>query len=219
VTIEDPVEQRLPGVVQIQTDGRIGFGFVEALRGVLRQDPDVMMVGEIRDSETAHIACRAALTGVLVLSTMHANDCASTIDVFREFDIPPMFIADSVNCVIAQRLVRKVPTDSREWYHPDASACQILGIDPSEADGIDLARGIPADENFHTGYSGRTGVFEIMSVTSAVRNAILKGRSSGEIRDIAKSEGMLTLEAAARRKVLAGVTSVEEMHRLMLANA
>ncbi len=107
-TIEDPVERRVDGVNQIQVDSRIEFGFVEALRGVLRQDPNVMMVGEIRDPETAHIACRAGLTGVTVLSTLHANDAASTIDVFREFGIPPMFIADSLVGIISQRLLRKV---------------------------------------------------------------------------------------------------------------
>ena len=214
-TIEDPVERRIPGVNQIQTDPKINFGFVEALRGVLRQDPNIMMIGEIRDPETAHIGCRAALTGVMVLSTMHANDSVSTIDVFREFGIPPMFIADSVNCIVSQRLIRKICPVSRETYHPDEAVCGLLGIDPSQAESTELVRGIPADNNFFTGYSGRTGVFEVLVVTQAVREAILHGKSSMEIRELAKSEGMMTLEQAARNKVLRGETSVEEMLRVI----
>ena len=214
-TIEDPVERRIAGINQIQTDPKINFGFVESLRGVLRQDPNIMMIGEIRDPETAHIGCRAALTGIMVLSTMHANDSTSIIDVFREFDIPPMFIADSVNCIISQRLVRKVDADSRETYHPDPSICQMLGIDPSEAERTELARGIPADSNFYTGYAGRTGIFEVLVVSKAIRQAILEGKSAMEIRDLARSEGMMTLEEAMRRKVLRGITGIEEMHRVI----
>ncbi|WP_166828226.1 GspE/PulE family protein [Thalassoroseus pseudoceratinae] len=217
-TLEDPVERRLENVVQVQTDNKINFGFVEALRGVLRQDPDVLMIGEIRDAETSHIACRAALTGVLVLCTMHANDCASTIDVFREYDVPPMFIADSVRCIITQRLVRRVCTKARELYHPDEATCRILDIDPEDAASVNLARGIPSVENFHTGYSGRVGVFEVMAITKSVREAILKGKSSSEIRELAMQDGMMTLETAGRKKVLAGTTSIEELHRLMLSS-
>ena len=214
-TIEDPVERRISGINQIQADPKINFGFVEALRGVLRQDPNIMMIGEIRDPETAHIGCRAALTGVMVLSTMHANDAATTIDVFREFGIPPMFIADSVNCIISQRLIRKVCPISRETYHPDAVLCEMLGLDPSQAEETELVRGIPADENFYTGYSGRTGVFEVLVVSKPIREAILKGRPSMEIREMAQKEGMLTLEHAMRKKVLRGETSIEELHRVI----
>ncbi|MCA9113790.1 MAG: type II/IV secretion system protein [Planctomycetaceae bacterium] len=215
VTIEDPVERRMSRVNQIQVDSRVDFGFVEALRGVLRQDPDVMMIGEIRDPETAHIGCRAGLTGVMVLSTLHANNTASTIDVFREFGIPPMFIADAVNCIISQRLVRKICQQSRESYKPDPAACAILGIDPESAG--ELIRGIPSDANFNTGYSGRTGVFEVLTVSRPVRDAILQGRSQDEILQIATEGGMCTLEQSIRRKVLAGETSLEEMHRMMAA--
>lgn len=215
VTIEDPVERRIQDVVQIQTDPKINFGFVEALRAVLRQDPNVMMIGEIRDPETAHIATRAALTGVLVLSTMHASDCAATIDVFREFDIPPMFIADSVNCLISQRLVRKICPESRETYHPNESECAMLGIDPADGPNTEIVRGIPSEDNFQTGYSGRTAVFEVMGISPAIREAIIKGKSSTQIREIAREEGMISLGDATRRKVLAGVTSMEELHGVM----
>ncbi|MEX0717578.1 MAG: GspE/PulE family protein [Planctomycetaceae bacterium] len=217
VTIEDPVERRIEGVNQIQIDPRIDFLFVEALRGVLRQDPNVMMVGEIRDPETAHIAARAALTGVMVLSTLHANDAASTIDVFREFDVPPMFIADSVLCVISQRLLRKVCPHCRQTYHPDEATCRYLGIDPAQADEVELARGGGCDQCFHTGHHGRTGVFEILGVDDAIRNAILHERPQSELRQVAAREGMESLEMVAKRKVLAGTTSVEELHRVLAA--
>jgi type II secretory ATPase GspE/PulE/Tfp pilus assembly ATPase PilB-like protein len=219
VTIEDPVERRIEGINQIQVDTKIDFSFVEALRGVLRQDPNVIMVGEIRDPETAHIAVRAGLTGVRVLSTLHANDTASTIDVFREFSVPPMFIADSVNCIISQRLLRKVCTVSRETYHPDHAECAMLGIDPAQANEVSLVRGVPAPVNFHTGYAGRTGVFEVLVLEHNIRDAILHGRSSGELKNLAVANGMQTLEQVAMAKVRAGITTLEEMHRVLIVGA
>jgi type II secretory ATPase GspE/PulE/Tfp pilus assembly ATPase PilB-like protein len=215
VTIEDPVERRVEGVNQIQVDPKIEFGFVEALRGVLRQDHNVMMVGEIRDPETAHIACRAGLTGVTVLSTLHANDTAATIDVFREFGVPPMFIADSLQCIISQRLLRKICSRSFETFKPDEAECQMLGIEPDQRDKVELKRGIPADINFNTGYSGRTGIFEVMGIDDEIRSAILKGQTHMEMMDLAKSKGMVRLEEAAIKKVLDGITSIEEMHRVL----
>jgi type II secretory ATPase GspE/PulE/Tfp pilus assembly ATPase PilB-like protein len=216
-TIEDPVERRIDGVNQIQVEPRVGFGFVEALRGVLRQDPNVLMVGEIRDPETAHIACRAGLTGVLVLSTIHANDAASTIDVLREYGIPPMFIADAVHCVISQRLIRKISPDARETYRPDEAACQALGIPPEQAESVILARGVPTEANFRTGYSGRTGIFEVMPIDKDVRRAILRGAPQSELGDIARHNGMKPLGVAARDRVLEGVTTIDEMHRVVLS--
>jgi type II secretory ATPase GspE/PulE/Tfp pilus assembly ATPase PilB-like protein len=217
VTIEDPVERRIAGINQIQTEPKIGFGFVEALRGVLRQDPNVIMVGEIRDSETAHIATRAALTGVRVLSTLHAGDTSATVDLFREFDIPRMFIADSLNCILAQRLVRMVCTKDRETYQPDAATAQMLGLRPEQAALATLVRGVPSPANFHTGYSGRTAIFEVLRLDAEVREAILHGKSGRELAALARSKGMQSLEQSAINKVLAGVTSVEEMHRVLVA--
>ncbi|MEX0704845.1 MAG: GspE/PulE family protein [Planctomycetales bacterium] len=217
VTIEDPVERRIEGVNQIQVDPRIEFNFVEALRGVLRQDPNVMMVGEIRDPETAHIASRAALTGVMVLSTLHANDATSTVDVFREFDIPPMFIADSMLCIVSQRLLRKVCPHCRQTYHPDEAVCRYLGIDPAQAGEVELARGAGCDQCFHTGHHGRTGVFELLGINDAIRNAVLHERPQSELRQVAADNGMESLETVAKRKVLAGATSVEELHRVLAA--
>ncbi|MBA3312475.1 MAG: GspE/PulE family protein [Planctomycetota bacterium] len=216
-TIEDPVERRIDGINQIQVEPKVGFGFVEALRGVLRQDPNVLMVGEIRDSETAHIACRAGLTGVMVLSTIHANDAASAIDVLREYGIPPMFIADAVHCVISQRLIRKVCTQSRETYSPSEAEAQTLGLTPEEAEKASLVRGVPSEANFRTGYAGRTAVFEIMPVDKDIRRAILREAPQSEIASIAKNSGMKTLQMATRDKVLAGVTSTDEMHRVVLS--
>ncbi len=218
VTIEDPVERRIDGVAQIQTDPRIDFGFVDALRGILRQDPDVVMVGEIRDSETAHIAIRAGLTGVRVLSTLHANDTTATVDVFRDFDVPPMFIADSVNCIISQRLVRKVCESSFEEYAPDEAACAMLGIPFDQAGDVRLRRGIPSDANFHTGYLGRTGIFEVLTIDADIRRGILGGQSAGELRQLATSRGMQTLERSAITKVRRGITTLEEMHRVLIVS-
>lgn len=216
VTIEDPVERRINGVNQIQTDSKHGFGFVEALRGVLRQDPNVMMIGEIRDPETANIACRAGLTGIRVLSTLHANDTAAAIDVFREFDVPRMFVADAVTCVISQRLVRRVCPKHHEMYHPDWSTLDFLGVPEHERDGYQLRRGVPHDDNFNTGFAGRMGVFEVMTINDAIRQAILNGIPAAELRRVAVEQGMLTLENAAKRKVLAGETTLEEIHRVMM---
>ncbi len=215
-TIEDPVERRIEGVNQIQIDTKIGFGFPDALRGVLRQDPDLIMVGEIRDSETAHIAVRAGLTGIRVLSTMHASTSSAVIDVFREFGLPPMFIADSINGIIAQRLVRKICESHRETYIPDPATAQMLGIPPEEAMSVQLVRGVPADANFHTGYFGRIGAFEVLTVTNEYRQAILDGRSAQDLERIASQAGMKTLEESIRDKVLAGITTVEEMHRVLM---
>lgn len=218
VSIEDPVERRIDGVNQIQVDPKIEFGFVDALRGVLRQDPDVIMVGEIRDPETAHIAVRAGLMGVKVLSTLHANDTAATVDVFRQFNIPPMFIADSLNCVLSQRLIRKVCEQSFEEYTPDAAEAKILGLSPEEATRVRLRRGIPHDVNFQTGYLGRTGVFEVLLVDAEIRLAILREASASELRLLAISRGMQTLEQSAMHKVRAGITTLEEMHRVLMTN-
>ena len=216
VTIEDPVERRISGVNQIQVDTKNGFGFVEALRGVLRQDPNVMMVGEIRDAETAQIASRAGLTGIRVLSTLHANDTAACIDVFREFGVPPMFIADAINCIVAQRLVRKIDTTHSEQYEPDEATLEFLGVPSEDRSQVKLTRGVPHDENFNTGYSGRTGVFEVLTVDDTVRQAILDGRPSSEIQRIAEAAGMRSLEQDAKRKVLAGESTIEEMHRVLM---
>lgn len=212
VTIEDPVERRIPGVNQIQIEPKIGFGFVEALRGVLRQDPNVMMIGEIRDAETAHIGVRAARTGVLVLSTIHANDAAASFDVLRDFGIPPMFIADSLQAVVSQRLLRKVCPHCKTIVLADEATQAILGAGPN----TQLVRGRGCDACFETGYLGRVGVFEIIGVDDELRHALLMNAPRGELLRIAKGKGMRTLQMTATKKVLEGETTVEEMNRVLL---
>ncbi|MDA0918414.1 MAG: GspE/PulE family protein [Planctomycetota bacterium] len=217
VTIEDPVERQMEGINQIQIDAKIGFTFVKCLRGVLRQDPDVMMVGEIRDPETAQIAVRAGLTGVTVLSTLHANDSLAVIDVFREFGVSPMFIVDALKCIIAQRLIRKICPHCREEYTPDAAAVAALKLSDAEAAATKLVRGKGCDHCFSTGYSGRTGVFEVLTFSSELRQAILGADGKVDLRSVAVQSGLLTLEDAARRKVLRGETTVEELLQLQTA--
>jgi type II secretory ATPase GspE/PulE/Tfp pilus assembly ATPase PilB-like protein len=213
VTIEDPVERRMEGVSQIQVDPKVNFHFADALRCVLRQDPDIMMVGEIRDAETAQIACRSALTGVLVLSTLHANDTASAIDVLENFGVPRMVIADCLRGIVSQRLLLKVCEQHRETYHPDEGTCAILGLEAHRANDVQLVRGIPHDVNFHTGYAGRTGVFEILTVTRELRSSILSGASATRLMEQARADGMEPLSAAIRSKVLSGVTSLDQWHQ------
>ena len=219
VTIEDPVERQIAGVNQIQIDPKIDFTFVKALRGVLRQDPDVMMVGEIRDPETAQIGVRAGLTGVTVLSTLHASDSLAAIDVFREFGVPPMFIVDAIKCIVAQRLIRMICTNCREEYAPDQTAREVLGLTEEEAASATLARGKGCDACFQTGYSGRTGVFEVLSFTSELRNAVLRQDGQDDLRAITTKSNLVTLDRAARAKVLRGETTVDEMLRLQTAFA
>lgn len=213
VTIEDPVERRIAGANQIQVDTRTGLTFVTALRGTLRQDPDILMIGEIRDAETAQIACRAATTGVLVLSTLHANNTAGAIDVLRGFGISSAAIADCLRGVISQRLVRKVCETSRETIVPDEEARRMLNLKGTEP--VEIVQGIPTDMNFRTGYSGRTAVFEIMELTNAIQDAIHEGEPSYRIRQVAMNDGMVSLEDSTRRKVLDKVTSIPELSRVI----
>ena len=214
VTIEDPVERRIPGVNQIQISAKRGLDFATSLRGTLRQDPDILCVGEIRDAETAQIACRAATTGILVLSTLHANNTASAVDVLRGFGISSMAIADSLRGVISQRLVRKVDPNSREEVEPDSDARELLRLDENDQS-TRVVRGVPNDANFHSGYSGRTASFEVMVVNQNLRLAINDGTPAFRIRELAREGGMLTLEDSTRRKVIDKITSVDELHRVM----
>ena len=213
ITIEDPVERRLHGANQIQVDPRTGLQFSTALRGILRQDPNIISIGEIRDAETAQIACRAATTGVLVLSTVHANSPASAVEVLRNFGISSMTIADCLRGVISQRLVRKVCETSRETVVADETARRLLGVKGPEP--VEIVQGIPTDMNFRTGYSGRTAVFEIMELTDAIQDAIHGGEPSYRIRQVAINDGMISLEDSTRRKVIDKVTSIPELERVM----
>lgn len=214
VTIEDPVERRLPGANQIQIDVKRGLTFASALRGTLRQDPDILCVGEIRDAETAQIACRAATTGVLVLCTIHANNTASAVDVLRGFGISSMVIAECLRGVISQRLVRKVCPTSRKNVVPDQEDRQLLHIDEHDHE-TQIAQGVPTEANFNTGYFGRTAVFEVMTVDRDLRTMINDGQPAYRVREVGREKGMVILEDATRRKVIDGVTSTEELRRVM----
>ena len=215
LTIEDPVERRLAGINQIQVEPSIDFGFVNALKGALRQDPNIIMIGEIRDSETAAIASRSSLTGILTLSTLHANDTSSIVGIFREFGIKPLFIADSLRCLIAQRLIRKTCKRCLESYEPDDITLAELRLSSKSELEQPLVRGKGCSHCFGTGYFGRTGIFEVMLLNSDLRVAILEGKRSGEIRQLAVDQGMQSLETSARRKVLQGETTLEEFHRVL----
>lgn len=214
VTIEDPVERRLPGANQIQVDLKAGLNFVTALRATLRQDPNVLFIGEIRDAETAKIACRAATTGMLVMSTVHANNTATAIEVLREFGISSATIADCLRGVISQRLVRIVCPQFREEISPNDDEFQLLKLSPDDRD-VKIANGLPSDANFGTGYSGRTAVFETMVINRDLQSAIVEGASPIRLRELAQQSSMATLEDATRRKVLDKITSIEELRRVI----
>ena len=217
VTIEDPVERQLAGINQVQVDPRIGFQFAEALRGVLRQDPNIMMVGEIRDADTAQISVRAGLTGVVVLSSMHASDSTSSLDVFREFGITGLFLADSLRGIISQRLVRKLCVHCKQPYEPQATDLEVLGLDPVELPQTTWFGPRGCEHCFQTGYSGRSGIFEILPIHGPIREAIMHQLPRTEIKALAETHGITTLQHAACQKVTQGITSAEEIHRVLTA--
>ena len=174
-----------------------------------------MCIGEIRDAETAKIASRAAMTGVLVLSTLHANDTASAIDVLRQFGIPSMAIADSLRGVITQRLVRRICPTSRRQVVPDPTDRPLLQLDPDDTT-TKITEGVPDNVNFQTGYAGRVAIFETMVVGQALKEAIHRDAPAYEIRDASLKDGMVSLQESARRRVLDHTTSLEEMHRVII---
>ncbi|MGE3273512.1 MAG: type IV-A pilus assembly ATPase PilB [Vicinamibacterales bacterium] len=213
MTAEDPVEFNLPGVNQVQVRETIGLTFAAALRSFLRQDPNIILVGEIRDFETAEIAVKAALTGHLVLSTLHTNDAPSTINRLMNMGIEPFLVASSLNLVCAQRLVRRVCAACRT---PDAvppQALEQVGFSPAEAASLTVYRGTGCDRCNQTGYKGRVGLYEVMEVTDELRELILVGASGLELRRKAVDDGMITLRGSGLQKIRDGVTSVEEVLR------
>jgi general secretion pathway protein E len=212
ITIEDPVEYQIRGVGQIQVNPRIHLTFAGGLRSILRQDPDIIMVGEIRDPETAEIAIQASLTGHLVLSTLHTNDSPSAVTRLVDMGVEPFLVASSLSGVIAQRLVRRLCAECRVPYAPSADQWREIGL-PGAPSGLFYAgAGCPACMN--TGYRGRTGIFEILVVDDRLRALILTRSDSEGIRQHATQRGMRTILAAGAAKVRAGVTSVEEVLRV-----
>ncbi len=215
MTIEDPIEHRLSGVNQIQVDNRINLTFGEGLRAILRQDPDVLMIGEIRDEESAHIGIRAALTGVLVFSTIHASDAASTIGSLYNYGIPGYMLSASLQGVISQRLIRKICPYCRISYPANETILPALDIDTDEHPDLHLHRGQGCSACFQTGYLGRTGIFEIMWVGEELRELILRQTPKDVLRQVAVDLGMQTLKRSAVDKVLDGTTTVEEVYRVV----
>jgi len=210
-TIEDPIEYKLRGTNQLEVNPRIHFDFADGLRALLRQDPDVMMVGEIRDDETARITIRAAMTGVLVFSTMHANDSASSVMALVHQGVPRFLISSAVIGIVSQRLVRKVCENCKEDYKPPMEVCLEMGMPREEAETFVGKRGAGCSECFYTGYRGRTGIFEIMTVSEELSDLILKQAGKDELRRAAIAGGMQTLHESALDKVRAGVTTPEQL--------
>jgi type IV pilus assembly protein PilB len=213
MTAEDPVEFNLMGVNQVQVRENIGLNFAAALRSFLRQDPNIILVGEIRDFETAEIAVKAALTGHLVLSTLHTNDAPSTISRLMNMGIEPFLVASSVNLICAQRLVRRICAGCTR-PHPHAPEALVdAGFTPEEAARVIPRHGAGCEKCNRTGYKGRVGLYEVMEVGEELRELILVGASGPELKRKAIEEGMLTLRRSGLRKVMDGVTTIEEVVR------
>jgi type IV pilus assembly protein PilB len=213
MTAEDPVEFNLVGVNQVQVRESIGLNFAAALRSFLRQDPNIILVGEIRDFETAEIAVKAALTGHLVLSTLHTNDAPSTINRLMNMGIEPFLVASSLNLVCAQRLVRRVCTNCKVEDPVPQQALEQVGFSAEDAKTVQPKKGTGCDKCNKTGYKGRVGLYEVMEITDELRELILVGASALELRRKAVEEGMITLRGSGLRKVQAGVTTMEEVLR------
>ncbi|NFN19130.1 type II secretion system protein GspE [Clostridium botulinum] len=214
VTVEDPVEYTLPGVNQVNVNTKAGLTFASGLRSILRQDPDIVMIGEIRDNETAEIAIKAAITGHLVLSTLHTNDAPSSIIRLIDMGIKPYLVSTSVVGILAQRLVRKVCNKCKESYEASKYEKEILGIDENEDLKLYKSSGCGYCNN--TGYSGRIGVYEVMEMTRDHREAINAGANSDILKDISLKNGMTTLDMECRELVVKGVTTITELATISL---
>jgi general secretion pathway protein E len=213
ITVEDPVEYQLQGVGQIQVNHKIDLTFASGLRAILRQDPDIIMVGEIRDQETAEIAIDAALTGHFVLSTLHTNDAPGAITRLVDMGIEPFLVSSSIVGVIGQRLVRKLCLYCRETYVPTDIELGELGISRTELEKYTIYKAIGCEKCSNTGYSGRTVISELMVISDEIRALILSGADSNMIKKKAIEQGMISIRHSAISKVLQGVTSLEELYR------
>ena len=212
ITVEDPVEYHLEAVTQVPVNVKAGMTFASALRSLLRQDPDVMMVGEMRDAETAGIAVQAAMTGHLVFSTLHTNDAVSAITRLVDLRVEPYMIAATLEGILAQRLVRRICPECRTRYKPDPQAVALLAEQPVGKMTLERGTGCPACRD--TGYRGRTGLFELLVVTDEIEHAIAREAPVAEQRELARAAGMVTLRQDGWVKVQAGITTVEEVLRV-----
>ncbi|OFZ17930.1 MAG: type II secretion system protein GspE [Bdellovibrionales bacterium GWB1_55_8] len=212
LTVEDPIEYQIPGINQVQVNAKIELTFARALRAFLRQNPDIIMVGEIRDKETAEIAINASLTGHLVLSTLHTNDSSGAATRLIDMGVEPFLVASSLLGIVAQRLIRKVCSKCREPHDPSAFELQELGLSRLPA-GVTLYRAVGCPACSQTGYSGRTVIHELMVVDDDIRSLIVKNADSGTIKRAAVERGMITLREDGVAKVLSGATTVDELMR------
>jgi type IV pilus assembly protein PilB len=213
ITAEDPVEFYIPGINQVNIRDEISLNFATALRAFLRQDPDIMLVGEMRDFETVDIAIKAALTGHLVFSTVHTNDAASTVHRLMNMNIEPFLIADSIALIVAQRLIRRVCKKCAVAAKAPAKTLLELGYSPEESESISIMQTRGCDACNGTGYKGRTGLFEVMEINQAIRDLILQRAQAREIKKKAIEGGMITLRRSGLTKIKAGVTTIEEVVR------
>ncbi|MCX8084143.1 MAG: type IV-A pilus assembly ATPase PilB [Calditerrivibrio sp.] len=218
MTAEDPVEYNLFGINQVQIKDEIGLNFAAALRSFLRQDPDIIMVGEIRDYETAEIAIKAALTGHLVLSTLHTNDAPSTINRLLNMGIEPFLVASSTVVILAQRLARKICSKCSEKVKIPAEALLSIGFRKDELNSFVPMKGKGCDECGGTGYKGRVALYEVMSITEGIRELILRGANTNELKKAAIEEGMITLRRSGLEKIKKGITTLEEVVRVTFAD-
>ncbi len=217
MTAEDPVEYNLKGVNQVQINESVGRTFAAALRSFLRQDPDVILVGETRDLETAQISIRAALTGHLVFTTLHTNDCPSTVARLLDMGIPPFLVSSSLLLILAQRLGRKVCTACKEPYEVDEQTLVPYGHAPTGRGKVTLHKGKGCPTCSFTGMKGRVAIYEVMPISDELRDGILRSVTTAELREIAQSQGMKTLRQSGLLKVLDGTTTIEEVLRVTLA--
>ena len=217
MTAEDPVEYNLKGVNQVQINDGVGRTFAAALRSFLRQDPDVILVGETRDLETAQISIRAALTGHLVFSTLHTNDCPSTIARLLDMGIQPFLVASSLLLLLAQRLGRKICTACKEPYEGDEESLVPYGHVPTGKGKVTFSKGKGCPACNFTGMKGRVAIYEVMPISEELRDAILRNAPTAELREVAQSQGMKTLRQSGLLKVLDGTTTIEEVLRVTLA--
>jgi type IV pilus assembly protein PilB len=217
ITVEDPVEYRLAGINQVQTNAKAGLTFAAALRSILRCDPDIVLLGEIRDHETAQIAIEAALTGHLVLSTLHTNDAPSAISRLMEMGIEPFLVASALDCVLAQRLARRLCTKCKEEYTPTAESLITARVPWDQSQPLPtLFRAVGCSACSKTGYKGRLALHEVMNVTESIERLAVERASGDQIGKVARSEGMTTLRDDGMAKVLMGVTSLEEILRVVV---
>jgi type IV pilus assembly protein PilB len=219
ITTEDPVEYDIDGIVQIPVDASIGNTFAQCLRSILRQDPDRILVGEIRDLETAEIAVQSSLTGHMVFSTLHTNDAPSTVTRLRDMGVPPFLITATLEAVLAQRLVRKICKDCREQTMPSTEILAQLNLTPEEVIDKKFYRGRGCATCNNTGYKGRTGLFEWMPINDQIRERINRGASTEKIRDIAMQTGMVPLRESGLEKVYNGISTIDEVVRETIADA